>query len=139
MAEQTVTLTIPDDLYRRFQQHAAFKRHSIEEELLSLATAALVEDEIPADMLEAVAALVQLDDATLREVAHNSAMTENSLPQAAPLERQRLGGLLVLGFSPIHDVWHIVMIYFRYGDTKVIALRARRHPRPGNDQGAVWL
>ena len=75
MAEQTITLTIPDDLYRRFEQHAAFKQHSIEEDLLSLATTALAEDEIPADLLEALAALAQLDEASLRQVARTSTLT----------------------------------------------------------------
>ncbi len=117
MAEQTVTLTIPDDLYRRFQQHAAFKRHSIEEELLSLATAALVEDEIPADMLEAVAALVQLDDATLRQVAHNSALTpEQEQEIETLLFKQQREGLSPTEKARLEDL--------RYEHDKTLLVRA---------------
>lgn len=69
MADQTITLTLPDDLYQRFQQHALLKQHSVEEDLLSLATNALTEDELPYDLRQQVAALGSLDNASLREVA----------------------------------------------------------------------
>ena len=76
MAEQTITLTLPDDLYRRFQEHAALKQHSLEEEVLSLATSALAEDQLPGDMQQAVADLGKLDEAALWKTARNSHLTQ---------------------------------------------------------------
>ncbi|HUY75424.1 MAG TPA: hypothetical protein VMV29_01540 [Ktedonobacterales bacterium] len=49
MADQTIILTLPDDLYQRFQQHALLKHISVEEDVLSLAIIALSEDEMLAE------------------------------------------------------------------------------------------
>lgn len=76
MAEQTITLTLPDDLYRRFQEHAALKQRSLEEEVLSLATSALAEDQLPGEMQQAVADLAQLDETTLWRIARTSHLTQ---------------------------------------------------------------
>jgi plasmid stability protein len=76
MAEQTITLTLPDDLYRRFQEHAALKQRSLEEEVLSLATSALAEDQLPRDIQQAIADLTQLDDASLWQTARTSHLTQ---------------------------------------------------------------
>ena len=76
MAEQTITLTLPDDLYRRFQEHAALKQRSLEEEVLSLATSALAEDQLPGEMQQAVADLAHLDHAVLWQTARTSHLTQ---------------------------------------------------------------
>jgi plasmid stability protein len=89
MADQTLTLTIPDDLYQRFKQHAAFSRRSLEEELLTLATTALVDDEIPADMLETVAALATLDDEALWQAARSSKLAPKHSREIERLQHKR--------------------------------------------------
>lgn len=97
MAQQQITLTLPDDMYRRFQQHAASRKHSIEEEVLLLVTSALAadeaEDEIPADIQAAVAALSQLDDAALWQVAHTTKLTPAQAEEIETLlfKQQRVG------------------------------------------------
>ena len=46
MDDHTITLTLPVELYQRFQQHALGKHLSVEEDFLLLAIAALAKDEI---------------------------------------------------------------------------------------------
>ena len=41
MAEQTIPLTLPDDLSRRLHQHVVFQRQRVEEDVLALSTSAL--------------------------------------------------------------------------------------------------
>jgi uncharacterized protein YnzC (UPF0291/DUF896 family) len=76
MAEQTITLTLPDDLYQRFQEHAVLKQRSLEEEILSLATSALAEDQLPRDIQQTVADLAQMNEVALWETARNSHLTQ---------------------------------------------------------------
>lgn len=107
MADQTLTLRIPDDFFHRLQQRAAFRRRSVEEELLTLASTAMVEDEIPPDILEAVAALAQLDDEGLWQTARSSKLAPAQSQEIeelnfkrqrgealTPEEQQRLASLL---------------------------------------------
>ncbi len=84
MAHQTLTLTIPDDLYQRIKQQANISRRNVEDELLRLATSALMEDEIPADILEAVAALGQCTDDALWQTARTSKLSPK---QSGEIER----------------------------------------------------
>lgn len=84
MAHQTLTLHIPDDLYQRLKQRADFSRRSVEDELLKLATTALVEDDIPADILEAVAALAHFTDDALWQTARTSKLSPK---QSREIER----------------------------------------------------
>jgi len=96
MAEQTITLTLPDDLYRRFQEHAALKQRSLEEEVLSLATSALAEDQLPRDIQQAIADLTQLDGASLWQTARTSHLTqEQSEAIEELLFKQQREGLTV--------------------------------------------
>ena len=41
MVQQTVTVTLPEDFYQRVKVRAEYAHHSVEEELLTLAVAAL--------------------------------------------------------------------------------------------------
>jgi len=92
MADQTLTLHVSDDFYHRLKQRARFRRHSVEEELLTLATTAMVEDEIPADILEAVAALGQLDDTALWQVARSSKLAPEQSQEIEELNFKRQRG-----------------------------------------------
>ena len=93
MAHQTLTLNIPDDLYERLKERAAITRRSIEEELLILAGTALIEDEIPSDIQEAVAALTQLNDEALWQTARSSKLAPEQSEEIEDLhfKRQREG------------------------------------------------
>ncbi len=92
MADQTLTLHISDDFYQRLKQRAEFRKRSIEEELLTLATTAMTEDEIPADILEAVAALAQLDDEALWQTARTSKLAPAQLQEIEELHFKRQRG-----------------------------------------------
>lgn len=72
MAEQSVTVTLPDDFYQRVKARAESARHSIGDELVALAESALEDEPIPLDIREAVASLPALDDAALWQVAETS-------------------------------------------------------------------
>lgn len=93
MAHQTLTLNIPDDLYERIKQRSAITRRSVEEELLILAGTALIEEEIPADIQEAVEALSQLNDEALWQTARSSKLTPEQSEEIEDLhfKRQRKG------------------------------------------------
>ena len=72
MALQTVTLNISDGLYRRLQQRANQAHRSVEDEVLELVVGAIpVEDELPAELIEALAPLPTLTDAALWRVARS--------------------------------------------------------------------
>ena len=93
MADQTITLTLPDDLYQRFQQHALLKQHSVAEDVLSLATNALAEDELPSDLRQQVAALSSLDNTSLRTVAQRRLTHEQEETVEELLFKQQREGL----------------------------------------------
>ncbi len=93
MADQTITLTLPYDLYRRFQQHAVLKQQSLEEDVLSLATNALAEDELPADMQQAVSGLSQLDTAALWQAARRQLPPKQAKALETLLFKQQREGL----------------------------------------------
>jgi plasmid stability protein len=66
MASQTVTLNVPEGLFDRLRRRARDANRTVEAELLEVLAAAVPSaDELPADLVEAVAALELLDDAAL--------------------------------------------------------------------------
>ena len=107
MAHQTLTLNIPDDLYERIKQRSAITRRSIEEELLILAGTTLIEEEIPADIQEAVAALPSLNDEALWQTARSSRLTPKQSEEIEHLhfKRQR-EGLTATEKDQLADLMH---------------------------------
>jgi hypothetical protein len=95
MAEQSLTLTIPDALFQQIKKHAAFSGRAVEDELLVLAAMALAQDEIPADILEAVAALPQLDDEALWQTARSSKLAPNQSREIERLQHRRQRASLI--------------------------------------------
>jgi plasmid stability protein len=93
MALQTLTLNISNDLYRRLQHRAEQAQRSVEDEVLDLvATAMPVDDELPADLLEALAPLPTLSDAALWRVAGSRLPVDVSAElEELHLKRQREG------------------------------------------------
>ncbi len=93
MSNQTITLTLPEPLYRELQQRAAQTRRTIEDETLEVLTGAVpVADKLPTDLAAALAPLSLLDDEALWQAAR----TRPAAEAAAELEdlhqkRQREG------------------------------------------------
>jgi plasmid stability protein len=105
MVQQTVMVTLPDDIYQRLKVRAEHARHSVEEELLALAAAALDDEPIPLDIQEAVASLPVLDDAALWQAARSRLSPAESdevevlhfkqqREGLTDAEKQRLGSLM---------------------------------------------
>lgn len=106
MADQTITLTLPDDLYQRFQQHAVRNHQRLEEDVLSLATNALTEDELPADMQQAVARLSQLDTPALWQAARRQLTPKQSKTLEVLLSKQQREGLTPAEKAQLEQVRH---------------------------------
>ncbi|HEU5198940.1 MAG TPA: hypothetical protein VFU32_04845 [Ktedonobacterales bacterium] len=71
MAHQTLTLNIPDDLYSRLEKRAAAAHRTVEAEVLDVVAGAVADEELPADVAEALAALAVADDKTLWQSARS--------------------------------------------------------------------
>ena len=70
MTLQTMTLTISDDLYRRIQRRAEQSHRSVEDEFIELVVSAIpADDELPGELVEALAPLPSMSDAALWRVA----------------------------------------------------------------------
>lgn len=95
MADQTITLTVtlPDDLYQLFQQHAALKQRSVAQDLVALAMDALVQDELPVEVNQEVAALAHLDTPALWQTARRQLTAEQSATLENLLFKQQRAGL----------------------------------------------
>jgi plasmid stability protein len=93
MAVQTLTLKVPDPIYTRLKQRAQQMNRTVEDELLDvLATAVPVEEELPADLAEALTPLTLLDDADLERAARSQLATEVAAQlEELHLKRQREG------------------------------------------------
>ncbi|PKO22805.1 MAG: hypothetical protein CVU38_07535 [Chloroflexi bacterium HGW-Chloroflexi-1] len=77
MTLQTMTLNLPRPLYDRLKQRAERARRTVEAELLeAVATNVSADDELPADLAEAVASLRFLDDTALWRAARSRLPTE---------------------------------------------------------------
>lgn len=92
-ATQTVTVQLPDGLYRQVQDRASRLHRSVEGEVVALLTAALPTlDDLPAPLVDEMAQLVFLSDAELWRAARNELATEeNERMQALLYKRQRAG------------------------------------------------
>ena len=92
-ATQTVTVQLPDGLYRQVQDRASRLHRSVEGEVVALLTAALPTlDDLPAPLVDEMAQLVFLSDAELWRAARNElAAEENERMQELLHKRQRAG------------------------------------------------
>ena len=75
MAHETLTVNLPTHVYQQLKARAQQAHHSIEAELLDIVTTAIEEDDLPADITEAMEALKPADDATLWQVAQRSRLS----------------------------------------------------------------
>jgi plasmid stability protein len=93
MAVQPLTLNVPELIYARLQQRARQTNRSVEDELLDVLTAAVsADDELPADLADAVSSLDALDDEALWEAARGGLPAEAfERLEELHLKRQRDG------------------------------------------------
>lgn len=106
MANQSLTLNLPDTLYERLKRLAENDHRSVEEEAMKRLAASIPEDEtLPADLVDLLDSMQGLDDETLWQAARNDlarrATAEMSRLQArrkrkglSVAEQQRLAHLL---------------------------------------------
>ena len=86
MATQTLTVNLPENLYRQVAQRADRMHSSLEDEVVAVVAAALsATADVPTETLDALAQLAYLDDDELWAAAQ---MT------VAPAENQRMQSLL---------------------------------------------
>jgi hypothetical protein len=121
MTVHAITLHLPDTLYKRFRQRAEWSHRSLETELLdAVASAAPVEDELSPELIEAIEALVQLDDERLWRLARQAMSGEASQQLEALHSKQQDEGL-----SPDEDATRAKLIS-EYERTMLIRAQAAR-------------
>ena len=92
MAVQPVTLNLPSTLYHQVQRRAEKSHRSVEDELLEVVATAISALELPQEITEAMAQLVFLDDAALRQAARSTMASEQvEQMEALNLKQQREG------------------------------------------------
>ncbi|PKO22800.1 MAG: hypothetical protein CVU38_07510 [Chloroflexi bacterium HGW-Chloroflexi-1] len=93
MTVQTMTLDLPGPLYNRLKQRAERTRRTVEAELLEAAAVSMqAEEDLPADLAQAVSSLRFLDDAALWRAARSHLPTTVSAKtEALHLKRQSEG------------------------------------------------
>lgn len=91
MSTQTLTVNLPDTLYRQVARRAARMHSSLEDELIAVVAAALsTTAELPANTLDAMAQLAYLNSAELWAAAQMKvAPAENERMQTLLFKRQR--------------------------------------------------
>ncbi|OIO95146.1 MAG: hypothetical protein AUK03_05890 [Anaerolineae bacterium CG2_30_64_16] len=90
MALQTVTLRLPDLIYRQIERSARRMRRSVEDELVVVVSSALPTlEDLPADIVDDLAQLAYLTDAELWQAARSALSRRDSeRMQALLLKRQ---------------------------------------------------
>ena len=93
MVLQTITVRLPDILYRRVEDRAQRMRRSIEEELVDVVSAALpTTDDLSPDIVDDLAQMAFMTDAELWQAAQTELPLQDSAKmQALMFKRQREG------------------------------------------------
>jgi hypothetical protein len=93
MTLQTITLRLPDMLFRQIERRAQRTRRPVEDELVAVVSSALPTlDDLPADIADELAQLGYLTDAELWQAAHTALpLSDSERMQALLLKRQRDG------------------------------------------------
>jgi len=93
MTLETVTLHLPDMIYRQIKRRAQRMRRSVEDELVVVVSSALPTlDDLPADIADELAQLAYLTDAELWQAARTTLpLRDSERMQALLLKRQREG------------------------------------------------
>lgn len=94
MSLHSLTLDLPGSLYERLVRRSERTRRPVEVELLEAATTGVDFDEqLPADLSEAVQGLVVLDDAALWRAARNRLAAEKAARLEALHIKRQAGGI----------------------------------------------
>ena len=93
MAEQQITVRLPEALYLRIKRDAEKRRHSIEDELLDTVAASVAPNpQLPDDLKSAVEQLDLLDDEALQRAARRHLERSDARRlEGLHLKRQREG------------------------------------------------
>jgi len=92
MTNETLNMHIPGPIYHRLKERANAAHHSVEDEVLTIVTAAIAEDALPADLEAALAALATADDNTLWRTARDSHLSQAEADEIEELHLQRQRG-----------------------------------------------
>jgi plasmid stability protein len=96
MANQNLTLNLPDALYERLKRLAENDHRSVEEEAVERLAASIPEDEaLPADLVELLDSMRGLDDETLWRAARNDLARQASAGISRLQARRKRKGLTV--------------------------------------------
>jgi len=119
MALETVTVRLPDVLYRQIEQRARRMHRSVEDELVAVVAEALPAlEDLPADIADELAQLAFLSDEELWQAARTTLPPEESeRMQTLLLKRQREG------LSP-EEQQEAERLLHRYDRTMLVRARA---------------
>ncbi|HLY32859.1 MAG TPA: hypothetical protein VKQ36_17680 [Ktedonobacterales bacterium] len=92
MANETLNMHIPAPIYHRLRARANAAHRSVEDEVLTIVTAAIAEDALPADLEAALAALETADDVALWRTARASQLTQAESDEIEQLHFKRQRG-----------------------------------------------
>ncbi len=98
MTTQSVTLYLPDGIYRRVRQTAQVLQRPLEELLLDAVTTALpLLDDLPPELADDIAALALLNDAALWRIARSTMPPSNQKQLDLLLDEKSQGALTARG------------------------------------------
>ena len=92
MANETLNMRIPAPIYHRLKERAKAAHRSVEDEVLTIVSAAIAEDVLPASLEAALAALTTADDTTLWRTARDSHLSQADSDAIEQLHFQRQRG-----------------------------------------------
>jgi plasmid stability protein len=94
MTFQTVTIRLPDPIYRQMAQRARRKQRTIEDEVAEVVTNAIpIAKALPSDVTDALDQLTFLDDTELWQAAQSSLSPESSQQMQRLISKQQQQGL----------------------------------------------
>jgi plasmid stability protein len=94
MAEQTLTLTLPEVLYHHLRDRAAGSNRTVEDEIMEILTTAVpVAGELPAELEKAISPLSVLDDEALWRAARTRLGSEDAARLEELHEKREREGL----------------------------------------------
>lgn len=79
MADQTLTVNLPDDLYSRLRKRADEAHHTIEDEVVGVLEASMPDDEsLPVGLVKLLDFMTLMDDETLWRIAERNTLTREA-------------------------------------------------------------
>jgi plasmid stability protein len=93
MADRTVTLNLPQQVYDQLQARAQRSRRRVEDEAALALAATMRSDALPADLEAALASLADLDDEALWRVSRTQPTVEDGVLLDALVDKRRRDGL----------------------------------------------